>query len=196
MSSITESVVQYISPAPGEFVAYRQSPGKTPGVVFLPGLMSNMDGTKAMALERYCRSIGHSYVRFDYRGHGFSSGTSQECTIGMRKEDVLTILDNVTKGMLCFILIHFMKERNFYSNCMLPFQHYHIRRSIRFFRSDSLHSWCFCWGKLRSRASGEARPLAFYPNKGTAGYRFDNVNEHFRCCWKTEVTILGAGEMV
>ena len=107
MSSITESVVQYISPAPGEFVAYRQSPGKTPGVVFLPGLMSNMDGTKAMALERYCRSIGHSYVRFDYRGHGLSSGTSQECTIGMRKEDVLTILDNVTKGMLCSVCLFY-----------------------------------------------------------------------------------------
>ncbi|XP_078355055.1 palmitoyl-protein thioesterase ABHD10, mitochondrial-like [Oculina patagonica] len=98
MSSIVESVVQYVSPAPGEFAAYRQTPGKTPGVIFLPGLMSNMEGTKAMALERYCRSIGHSYVRFDYRGHGMSSGTSQKCTIGMRKEDVLTILDNVTKG--------------------------------------------------------------------------------------------------
>ena len=99
MSSYAESVVQYISPAPGEFVAYRHFSGKTPGVIFLPGLMSNMEGTKAMALERYCRNIGHSFVRFDYRGHGMSSGTSQDCTIGMRKEDVLTILDNVTKGI-------------------------------------------------------------------------------------------------
>ena len=98
MSSSAESVVQYISQAPGEFVAYRQLPGKSPGVIFLPGLMSNMEGTKALALERYCRSIGHSYVRFDYRGHGMSSGTSQECTIGMRKADVLAILDKVAKG--------------------------------------------------------------------------------------------------
>ena len=100
MSSSAESVVQYISPAPGEFSAYRKLPGKSPGVIFLPGLMSNMEGTKALALERYCRSIGHSYVRFDYRGHGMSSGTSQDCTIGMRKADVLAILDKVAKGKL------------------------------------------------------------------------------------------------
>ena len=98
MSSLSESAVQYLSPSPGEFIAYRQSPGKLPGVIFLSGLMSSMEGTKATALERYCREIGHSYIRFDYRGHGMSSGKSRECTIGMRKEDVLTILDNVAKG--------------------------------------------------------------------------------------------------
>ena len=100
MSSSVESAVQHLSLAPGEFVAYRQLLGKSPGVIFLPGLMSNMEGTKALALERYCRSTGHSYVRFDYRGHGMSSGTSQECTIGMRKADVLAILDKVAKGKL------------------------------------------------------------------------------------------------
>ncbi|XP_068753098.1 palmitoyl-protein thioesterase ABHD10, mitochondrial-like [Montipora capricornis] len=98
MSSTAESEVQYISSISGEPIAFRQSLGKHPGVVFLPGLMSNMEGTKATALERYCREIGHSYVRFDYRGHGMSGGKSEECTIGMRKEDVLTILDNVAKG--------------------------------------------------------------------------------------------------
>ena len=99
MSSLAESPVQYVSLSPNEFIAYRQTQGKSPGVIFLPGLMSNMEGTKATALERYCRETGHSYVRFDYRGHGKSSGKSQDCTIGMRKEDVLTILDNVAKGM-------------------------------------------------------------------------------------------------
>lgn len=98
MSSFAESTVQYAFPSPGERVAFRQSPGKSPGVIFLPGLMSTMEGTKGLALERYCKKIGHSYVRFDYRGHGMSSGESQECTIGMRKEDVLTILDGVAKG--------------------------------------------------------------------------------------------------
>lgn len=98
MSYFAESVVQYISLASGEFVAYRQTLGKPPGVIFLPGLMSNMEGTKATALEQFCREIGQSYLRFDYRGHGMSSGKSEECTIGMRKEDVLSILDNVARG--------------------------------------------------------------------------------------------------
>ena len=105
MSSLAESPVQYLSLSPNEFIAYRQTQGKSPGVIFLPGLMSNMEGTKATALERYCRETGHSYVRFDYRGHGKSSGKSQECTIGMRKEDVLKILDNVAKGMRRSMLV-------------------------------------------------------------------------------------------
>ena len=112
MSSFAESVVQYISPAPGEFIAYRQTVGKPPGIIFLPGLMSNMEGTKATALERFCREIGQSYVRFDYRGHGMSSGKSEECTIGMRKEDVLTILDNVATGRA--------KTAPARSNCRIP----------------------------------------------------------------------------
>lgn len=98
MSSFAESKVQYISSTSGEPIAFRQTFGKLPGVIFLPGLMSNMSGTKATALEEYCKEIGHSYVRFDYRGHGMSGGKSHECTIGMRKEDVLTILDNVADG--------------------------------------------------------------------------------------------------
>lgn len=121
MSYFAESVVQYTSPSPGEFVAYRQSPGKSPGVIFLPGLMSNMEGTKAVALERYCREIGHSYVRFDYRGHGMSSGKSQECTIGMRKDDVLTILNNVAKGIYGTTRItrlESLKQPCYHSSCL------------------------------------------------------------------------------
>ena len=99
MASYAEPMVQYLSLARGEYIAYRYSPGNTPGVIFLPGLMSNMNGTKATTLEAYCRNLGHSYVRFDYRGHGLSSGDSEECSIGMRKEDVVTILDRVVKGI-------------------------------------------------------------------------------------------------
>lgn len=98
MSSFAESKVQYISSTSGEPIAFQHTFGKLPGVIFLPGLMSTMSGTKAMALEKYCEEIGHSYIRFDYRGHGMSGGKSHECTVGMRKEDVLTILDNVGEG--------------------------------------------------------------------------------------------------
>mgnify|MGYP000704187368 FL=1 len=101
MSSFAESKVQYISSTSGEPIAFQHTFGKLPGVIFLPGLMSTMSGTKATALEKYCEEIGHSYIRFDYRGHGMSGGKSHECTVGMRKEDVLTILDNVGEGKWC-----------------------------------------------------------------------------------------------
>ena len=42
--------------------------------MFLGGFRSDMTGTKALFLEDYCRRRGHAYVRFDYFGHGASSG--------------------------------------------------------------------------------------------------------------------------
>ena len=81
-----------------EYIAYHHTPGKSPGVVFLPGLMSHMNGTKALALESLCKDVGHSYTRFDYRGHGESSGKHADATIGARKEDALTVLKSVAKG--------------------------------------------------------------------------------------------------
>lgn len=48
-------------------LAYHKLKGKNPGVVFLPGLFSNMSGDKALALEEYCRSVGHAFVRYVLR---------------------------------------------------------------------------------------------------------------------------------
>nr|XP_020665696.1 mycophenolic acid acyl-glucuronide esterase, mitochondrial [Pogona vitticeps] len=79
-------------------LAYHKLKGKNPGVVFLPGLFSNMNGDKALALEEYCRSVGHAFVRFDYRGCGSSEGDFKEVTLGKWRKDVLSILDELTQG--------------------------------------------------------------------------------------------------
>lgn len=50
-------------------MAYRRVKGKSPGVVFLPGYGSNMNGQKAEALEEFCRSLGHSYLRYVIRNN-------------------------------------------------------------------------------------------------------------------------------
>jgi pimeloyl-ACP methyl ester carboxylesterase len=50
--------------------------------VCLGGFHSDMTGTKASFLEEYCGRRGHSYVRFDYFGHGASSGDIALGTIG------------------------------------------------------------------------------------------------------------------
>lgn len=59
-----KSTVQYISRPDQPKLAYRRVKGKSPGVVFLPGYGSNMNGQKAEALEEFCKSLGHAYLRF------------------------------------------------------------------------------------------------------------------------------------
>jgi len=57
-----------------------------------------MTGTKAVALEAHCLEAGRAFVRFDYFGHGKSSGKFTDGTIGRWKEDAIAILDQVTTG--------------------------------------------------------------------------------------------------
>ena len=93
------------SPAPpqvletgGARIAYHRTPGRLPGVVFLGGFMSDMTGTKATALEAYCREAGRAFLRFDYTGHGQSSGVFTDGTIGSWTRDALAVLDELTEG--------------------------------------------------------------------------------------------------
>ncbi|HEY4470720.1 MAG TPA: alpha/beta hydrolase, partial [Stellaceae bacterium] len=58
----------------GATIAYHRLAGLAPGVVFLGGFRSDMTGAKALYLEDYCRRRGQAYLRFDYFGHGASSG--------------------------------------------------------------------------------------------------------------------------
>jgi len=82
----------------GTAIAYHHLAGKSPGIVFCGGFMSDMEGSKALALEEYCRASGRAFTRFDYRGHGASSGKFADGTIGLWKDDALAILDTITKG--------------------------------------------------------------------------------------------------
>jgi len=82
----------------GETVAYRRRPGRSPGVVFLGGFMSDMTGTKAEALDRFCAARDQAYLRFDYFGHGASSGAFKDATVGRWKDDALAVLDALTQG--------------------------------------------------------------------------------------------------
>jgi pimeloyl-ACP methyl ester carboxylesterase len=66
--------------------------------VFLGGFRSDMTGTKALCLEDYCRRRGQAYVRFDYFGHGASSGDIALGTIGRWAEDAIAVFDSLTEG--------------------------------------------------------------------------------------------------
>ena len=82
----------------GRRIAYHSTPGRGPGVVFLGGFMSDMTGSKAMALEAHCRARGRAFLRFDYTGHGQSSGKFADGTIGAWTGDAIAVLDALTQG--------------------------------------------------------------------------------------------------
>ncbi|HEY3909722.1 MAG TPA: alpha/beta hydrolase [Stellaceae bacterium] len=82
----------------GHAIAYHRVPGAAPGIVFLAGLRSDMTGTKALYLNQCCRRRGRAYVRFDYFGHGRSSGDFADGTVGRWAEDAIAILDELTHG--------------------------------------------------------------------------------------------------
>ncbi|MCW5729801.1 MAG: alpha/beta hydrolase [Alphaproteobacteria bacterium] len=79
-------------------IAYRRLAGKGPGVIFLGGFRSDMEGTKALALEAACRARGRAFLRFDYSGHGRSGGNFIEGTIGQWLDDALAVIDRLTEG--------------------------------------------------------------------------------------------------
>jgi pimeloyl-ACP methyl ester carboxylesterase len=87
----------------GVALAYVLSAGTAPGVVFLPGFMSDMAGDKALAVESLCRARGQACLRLDYSGHGESGGAFEDGTIGSWTEDALFLIDRLTEGPLVLI---------------------------------------------------------------------------------------------
>ena len=75
-----------------------QAATAAPGLMFLGGFMSDMSGTKAVALEAYARRAGRDLLRFDYRGHGASSGRFEDGTVGLWAADAVAALDALTEG--------------------------------------------------------------------------------------------------
>jgi pimeloyl-ACP methyl ester carboxylesterase len=60
--------------------------------------MSDMTGSKALSLEDFAARRGQAFLRFDYLGHGASSGRFEEGTIGRWAEDAVAALDELTEG--------------------------------------------------------------------------------------------------
>ena len=69
-----------------------------PGVVFLGGFKSDMTGTKAQHLEDWARETGRGFLRFDYTGHGASSGRFEDGCIGDWVRDAADIVTAMTEG--------------------------------------------------------------------------------------------------
>jgi len=88
----------YFEAQHGPRLAYFKTEGRPPTVLFLGGMMSDMEGTKATFLEGVCRGKGRAFIRFDYSGHGKSGGRFKEGTISSWLWDVLAVIDYLVEG--------------------------------------------------------------------------------------------------
>ena len=79
-------------------IAARGDGASAPGIVFLGGLRSDMTGTKALWLEDWARARGRAFLRFDYRGHGASSGDFLDGAIGDWADDAAEAVARLTEG--------------------------------------------------------------------------------------------------
>ncbi len=79
-------------------IAVRAAPGAAPGLVWLGGFKSDMQGTKAAQLARFAAERGRAIVRFDYSGHGESKGEFGDGTIGRWLEESVAVFLDCCRG--------------------------------------------------------------------------------------------------
>src|SRR5258708_3460632 len=90
--------VRFLHRDDGERIAYLKRDGTAPGAVWLGGFKSEMDGNKARAIDSWAARTERSLVRFDYFGHGRSSGEFRKGTIARWRDDALAVIDTLTTG--------------------------------------------------------------------------------------------------
>lgn len=79
----------------GETLALKRVRGSGPTVLWVGGFRSDMEGTKALALDAAARERGWNYVRYDHFAHGASSGDWRKATIGRWREDAIALVDSL-----------------------------------------------------------------------------------------------------
>ena len=97
----------YFDPGDGRKIAYRhrekhpEVPGPT--MLFLPGYGSDMEGTKAVEIDRFAAAAGLAYLRFDYSGTGSSGGDFADGTLTRWLEEVVSAIDLLVDGPVLLI---------------------------------------------------------------------------------------------
>jgi pimeloyl-ACP methyl ester carboxylesterase len=87
----------------GRRIAYRHAPGEGPSVVFLPGYMSDMAGSKATALFDWAVASGRECLLLDYSGCGESPGAFAEGTLSRWAEEARAVIDAHLAGPLVLV---------------------------------------------------------------------------------------------
>jgi hypothetical protein len=87
--------LQTLTRPDGETLAYKRVVGTGPTFVWIGGFRSDMEGTKALALDAAARERDWNFVRYDHFAHGQSSGDWRQATIGRWREDAIALIDSL-----------------------------------------------------------------------------------------------------
>ena len=90
-------MTKFINRLDNNTIAYNQLTGKNAGIVFLSGFNSDMQGKKALYLEKWAKENNHSFLRFDYSGHGQSSGTIDSTCFSDWYQDAEYLINKLTQ---------------------------------------------------------------------------------------------------
>lgn len=97
------SAAEWIIRRDGIRLAVRQRAGRGPTIIFLPGYMSDMTGSKALALDEWAHAQGRALLRLDYSGCGESEGRFADGTLDIWRDDVLQIIDARVRGPVLLV---------------------------------------------------------------------------------------------
>jgi len=95
---MNDTSLSFLDPGDGPKLAFRSREGDEPTLLFLPGYASDMDGTKAVALDALAERRGTALLRFDYSGTGSSEGEFEDGTLCRWIDEALIMLDQATRG--------------------------------------------------------------------------------------------------
>jgi len=85
--------LRFVTRPDGLRLACRHQPGTGPTIVFLPGYMSDMLGSKAQALADWAARTGQALLRLDYAGCGESDGAFEDGTLASWRDDARLVIE-------------------------------------------------------------------------------------------------------
>lgn len=87
----------------GRRVAFRYTHGTGPCLVFLPGYMSDMRGSKATALFDEAQTQGRACLLLDYSGCGLSDGDFADGMLSGWRDEVLALVASYVSGQVLLV---------------------------------------------------------------------------------------------
>ena len=102
------SEVQHFDMEDGRRIAFRHAEGGGPAIVFLPGYMSDMEGSKATALFGWAEAVGRECLLLDYSGCGQSAGKNRggdfaDGTLSRWREEVVALIETKAEGPVILV---------------------------------------------------------------------------------------------
>jgi pimeloyl-ACP methyl ester carboxylesterase len=97
-TGLPPSFIEVGKASEARLVAVRARAGGSPGLFWLGGFKSDMQGTKALALDAWAATQHRAFVRFDYSGHGESGGDFVDGTIGRWLEESVAVFEQFCEG--------------------------------------------------------------------------------------------------